>query len=443
MKSLLIGNGAREHAIAEQMAKGSELYAFMKARNPGVMKLAQGHELGDVNDPIAVLKYALHVQPNYVFIGPEAPLAKGVGDELQKAGIKVVGPTSAAARLESDKAFCRDLMQNHVQEGYPKFRVCSTREEVLNTIDDFDTEIVVKPAGLTGGKGVKIQGQQLKDLYEVREYALEVVEQQIGGSSQVVLEEKLVGEEFTLQVFTDGVDMVPMPIVQDHKHAYDGDTGPMTGGMGSYSDANHLLPFLNQGDVDIALGIMRKTIKGLKEKTGTIYKGVLYGQFMLTKDGPKVIEYNVRFGDPEAMNVLPLLKTDFSYICQSILDEDLASDIEFEDKASVCKYLVPTGYPTNPEAGAKVSIDEDAITKQGARLYFASVDQKGEDLYTSSSRSFGITGFADSIEEAEKIAEKAISSVKCEKLFYRPDIGKPDVVQSRVEHMRKIREGTE
>ncbi|MFH1424649.1 MAG: phosphoribosylamine--glycine ligase [archaeon] len=439
MKSLLIGNGAREHALAEQMAKGSELYAFMKARNPGIMALAKGHELGDINNSKAVLKYALHVKPDYIFIGPEDPLAKGVGDELQKNGFGVVGPTSAAARLESDKAFCRDLMQEHLDGGYPKFRVCSNREDVLKAIQEFDTEIVIKPAGLTGGKGVKVMGQQLRDLYEARDYALEVVENQIGGSGVVVIEEKLVGEEFTLHVFTDGTEVVPLPLVQDHKQAHEGDTGPMTGGMGSYSDANHLLPFLEQKDVDEALDIMKRTIAALKKRTGTIYKGVLYGQFMLTKDGPKIIEYNVRFGDPEAMNILPLLKTDFSFLCQSMLEGSLPKVIEFENLASVCKYLVPTGYPESPESGAKVSIDEEEITRLGAKLYYASVDLKDGELYTSTSRSFGITGFADTIEEAEKIAESAISSVQCDKLFYRPDIGKPELVQKRIDHMKELR----
>jgi len=439
MKALLVGNGAREHAIAEQIVKSSRLYVFAKARNPGIAGLACEYKIGNINDRLAVLEYAQEVQPEYVFIGPEAPLGNGVSDTLEEAGIPVAGPSKSAARLETDKAFCRGLMQKYMGKGIPKFRVCHTPEEVLDAIKVFETDIVVKPAGLTGGKGVKVVGQQLKNLAEARDYALEVVNEKIGGSASVVLEEKLVGEEFTLQVFTDGETIAPMPLVQDHKHAYEGDTGPMTGGMGSYSDANHLLPFLKQGDVDAALKIIEKTVKALKEETGEIYKGVLYGQFMLTKNGPKVIEYNVRFGDPEAMNVLPLLKTDFSEVCIGITEGLLSSDIEFEDRASVCKYLVPKGYPTKPESGAKVSINENAITSKGAKLYYASVDQREDGIYTSASRSFGITGISDTLEEAERISEGAINTVECEKLFYRPDIGKPEVIQKRISHMKEVR----
>lgn len=438
MKSLLIGNGAREHAVAEEMAKGTELYAFMGARNPGIIKLAKGVEIGKVTDPGPIIKYALHVQPDYIFIGPENPLAVGVGDKLNENGFKVVGPTRIAAQLESDKAFCRDLLENHVKEGYPKFKVCNTREDVLQAIDTFDSEIVVKPAGLTGGKGVKVQGQQLKDLYEVREYALECVEKEVGGSSTVVLEEKIIGEEYSLQSFTDGKTVVPMPLVQDHKHALEGDKGLMTGGMGSYSDANHLLPFVTPKDLDESLRLMEKTVQALKEMTGTVFKGILYGGFMLTKDGPKILEYNVRFGDPEAMNVLPLLKDDFTSICMSILDENLKK-AEFENQASVCKYMAPKGYPASPQSGAEVSINEAEIESFGAKLHYSSVDQKDDKLYTSTSRAFSITGYAPTLDEAEQIAQKAISTVQCDKLFYRKDIGTKELVQKRIDHMNEIR----
>ncbi len=440
MKSLLVGNGAREHAIAEQMAKNSELYAFMSAKNPGIAKLSKEFQIGDIKDPKEVLKYALHVQPDYVFVGPEDPLAKGVADMLLENGIQVVGPTKVAARLESDKSFARTLMQEYVPDGIPKFVVCSTERDVSEALKEFDTDIVVKPAGLTGGKGVKIQGKHLKNLFEVQEYANEIIEKRIGGSNVVVLEERLEGEEFTLQVFTDGEHIIPMPLVQDHKQAFEGDEGPMTGGMGSYSDANHLLPFMDEKDVEDALSIIKRTLRGLKEKTGLIYKGVLYGQFMLTKDGPKVIEYNVRFGDPEAMNVLPLLKTDFSAICMSILEGNLQM-AEFENKATVCKYLVPKGYPDKskiPEP-TKIPVDEEAVKSVGAKLYYASVDAREDGIYTSTSRTLGIVGIADSIEEAEKIAEAGVQKVKTDALFYRRDIGTRELIQKRIEHMRKLR----
>ncbi|MFO7872029.1 MAG: phosphoribosylamine--glycine ligase [Candidatus Undinarchaeales archaeon] len=440
MKSLLIGNGAREHAIAEQMAQNSDLYAFMGANNPGIAELAEETKIGKVNDGKEVLKYALHVDPDYIFFGPEKPLAEGVSDILLKNELPVVAPTSTAARLEADKAFCRSLMEEYVPTGHPEFAVCNTKSDIKNALKKFNTEVVVKPAGLTGGKGVKVQGIHLKDLLEVREYANEVIDEKIGGSGTVVIEEKLEGEEFTLQVFTDGKNVVKMPLVQDHKLLLEGDKGPMTGGMGSYSDSNHSLPFVNEKDVEDALSIMKQTIDGLKKKTDLIYRGVLYGQFMLTKNGPKIIEYNVRFGDPEAMNVLPLLKTDFSSICMSILEGNLQK-ADFEKKATVCKYLVPKGYPDKSKIGGptKIPVDEKAVKEAGGKLFYASVDKREDGIYTSTSRSLGVVGIADHLGEAERIAESSVQNIKTDDLYYRRDVGTRDLIQERIDHMQKLR----
>ena len=438
IKALLIGNGAREHAIAESIAKSADLFAFMSARNPGIIKLAKEFSVGDIKDPNSVLKFALHIRPDYVFVGPEEPLAQGVADILIKNGIKVCGPTKGAARLESDKGFCRNLLQKYVKDGIPKFAVCNTVREIDTAMRIFDTELVVKPAGLTGGKGVKIQGEHLKDFLEVRNYAYEIVEKQIGGMNTVVLEEKLEGEEFSLQAFTDGRKIVPMPLVQDHKRAFENDEGPNTGGMGSYSDSNHLLPFVEKKDLEDAVKIMERSVQALQKEYGIIYKGILYGGFMLTAHGPKLLEYNVRFGDPEAMNVLPILKTDFNSICLSILESRLIN-ADFEKKASVCKYLVPKGYPDNPEADAQVGINESLVKQKGAKLYYASVNEDDGKISTTKSRSFGVVGFDTTISGAEKMTESAISAVKSDKLFYRKDIGTDKLVQKRVHHMIKIR----
>ncbi len=438
IKALLVGSGAREHAIAEAMSRSADVYAFMSARNPGIIKLAKEFQVGDIKDPNAVLKFALHAQPDYVFIGPEDPLANGVSDVLIKNGIKVCSPTKGAARLESDKGFCRNLLEKYIPDGMPKFAVCNTIREVDTAMKMFDTELVVKPAGLTGGKGVKIQGEHLANFAEVRSYAYEIVEKQIGGVSTVVLEEKLVGEEFSLQAFTDGKKIIPMPLVQDHKRAFENDEGPNTGGMGSYSDADGLLPFVEKKDLDVAIKIMERSVDALQKEYGIIYQGVLYGGFMLTAHGPKLLEYNARFGDPEAMNVLPLLKTDFNSICLSILDNHLIN-AEFEQKSSVCKYLVPKGYPDNPEAGAQVQLDENLIKQKGAKLYYASVDSQNSNLITTKSRSFGIVGFGTTISSAEKIAQSAIETVKTEKLFYRKDIGTDKLIQKRMHHMIEVR----
>jgi phosphoribosylamine--glycine ligase len=431
MKALLIGNGAREHVIAEKIAENAELYAFMSRRNPGIIKICKDFKIGNLLDFEKIKEFSARIDPDYVFVGPEDPLAQGIADSLDR----VIGPNRELAKLESDKGFCRELMKENLGCGYPKFEVCSTYEEAKRAIDEIG-DVAVKPAGLTAGKGVKVVGQQLKNREEAKEYANEILERRVGNIKSVVIEEKLEGEEFTMQAFTDGSHLSVMPVVQDHKYAYEGDIGPMTGGMGSYSDFNHSLPFLNHKENEKAIEIMNETIKAIQKKTGEKYRGILYGGFMLTKEGPKILEYNVRFGDPEAMNVLPLLKTDLSDLCCFILDGNLKS-VEFDSKATVCKYLVPKGYPENPEGNVMVDINENEIKK--AKLYYASVDERDHKLYTSTSRSFGIVGIADSIEEAEEIAERGISTVQCDKLFYRKDIGKRELIEKRIEHMRELR----
>lgn len=436
-KVLLIGSGAREHSIAERIAQSAELYAFMGSRNPGILNLAAKAEVGNLKKSEDILKFALHVNPDYVFVGPEEPLANGVADLLIKNGISVCGPTRGGARLESDKGFCRNLLLRHIKKGLPKFAVCNTIKEVNEAVREIDAELVVKPAGLTGGKGVKVQGEHLRDLAEARDYAYEIVNAQIGGMSTVVIEEKLEGEEFSLQVFTDGRRVEPMPLVQDHKRAFENDTGPNTGGMGSYSDANGLLPFVGKKDLEDAVKIMEDSIAALRKDSGIEFRGVLYGGFMLTKKGPMLLEYNVRFGDPEAMNVLPILKTDFNSICISILEGRLGH-VDFEKAATVCKYLVPKGYPDSPVAEVPVPIDPAAVENAGAKLYYASVNLKDGKLYATKSRSFGIVGLGETISEAEKTCQSAISTVDTANLFYRKDIGTEKLVQKRVEHMKII-----
>src|SRR3989338_7252004 len=253
-------------------------------------------------------------------------------------------------------------------------------------------------------------------------------------AGRVVVEEKLIGQEFSLMSFCDGRATVEMPCVQDHKRAYEGDTGPNTGGMGTYSDANHLLPFLRENDVIEAADITRKVARALFEETGCEFKGVMYGGFIVTGSGVRLIEYNARFGDPEAMNVLPLLKTDFVDLCEAIIAGTLADlKVEFEHKATVCKYVVPEGYPDNPVKGEKVIVK----APKKARMYYASVEQKKDGLYMTGSRAIAFLGVGDNLEEAEKIADEAVSCVEG-KVFHRKDIGTKGLIDKRIEHIKRI-----
>ena len=434
MKVLVVGTGAREHAIADALKDDVDLYCYMSKINPGLAEISEFRQ-GDEGDVENVAKYAVEKGIDIAFIGPEAPLEKGIVDELLKNGIKCVGPTKSAARIETDKSFMRKLFEDYDIEGSLVYKVFDNKEDLSDFLDDFEGDVVVKPVGLTGGKGVKIVGDHLKDNAEAKQYACEVIDTKMGGFSQVIIEERLIGEEFTVQAFCDGENLAPMPAAQDHPHAFEGDKGDITGGMGSYSDANGLLPFLTQKDYDAAVDIMKKTLKAIAAEAEP-YKGILYGQFMLTSGGPKLIEYNARFGDPEAMNVLPLLKTPLCEICEDIVDGKL-SKAEFEKRASVCKYIVPDGYPNTQHASEIIEVDSKAVEDAGAKVFYAAVSKTDEGIELSSSRALGVVASADTIYEAEKIAEHACEFIRGN-VYHRSDVGTKDLVEKRVEHMKTL-----
>jgi phosphoribosylamine--glycine ligase len=423
---LLVGGGGREHAIARALAESDcDLYACAGNKNPGIARIAEGFETLDTTNPPAVTGFAREVDATLAVIGPEAPLEAGVADALDDAGVYAFGPQEAEARIETDKAFQRRFMQQNDIPGCPDFETFDDMAAACDYIDEYDDDLVVKPAGLTGGKGVRVMGDQV-DAEEAKAYIRE------SDYDRIVLEERLIGEEFTVQGLVANGDLRVTPAVQDHKRAYEGDEGPNTGGMGSYSDASLELPFLSEAEFMDAVDVMQATVDALDG-----YKGVLYGQFMLTADGVRVVEFNARFGDPEAMNTLPVLETDFLNVLQAARDGENLPKLKFQRKATVCKYAVPEGYPTDPEAGARVKIDEESAGD--AILFYASVDEREDGIYTTTSRSFAVVGVADSITEAEVIAEDALAAAGEEGLRMRHDIGKPDLVQQRIDHMTELR----
>jgi len=440
---LLVGNGAREHAIAEAICKSgnARLFAFMSANNPGIMSLAKksggAYEVGGIHSPQAVVSFALQHAISLAFPSPDAVLAAGVTDALLAHGIPCAAPTKEASRLEWDKSYCRELLRDFKVPGSPSFGVFDSENEAFCFIDSLGGQVAVKPSGLSGGKGVKVTGFQLKDGEEAKKYASELLAVRLSGLPTIVIEEKLEGEEFSLQAFSDGKKIHPMPLVQDHKRAYEGDVGPNTGGMGSYSDANHILPFLKPSHREEALAIMQKTIEAFRKKTGKPFVGVLYGGFMATAKGVKLIEYNARFGDPEAMNVLSIMESSLLEILQQMSEGKIASAPKFRKEATVCKYLVPEGYPQKSTADQMLQIDSAALAKSGAKSFYASVYEKGGAIYTQSSRSIAMLGVASTIAEAEKIAEKACGAV-AGKVWHRKDIGTQELVQRRIDHMKAL-----
>jgi phosphoribosylamine--glycine ligase len=423
---LLVGGGGREHAIARALAAdpACDLYACASNRNPGITALASGFETIEETAVEAVVAYATEVDADLAVIGPESALEAGVADALDEAGVYAFGPDAEAARIETDKAFQREFMESESIPGCPDYAVFDDTEAACEYIDEYDGDLAVKPAGLTGGKGVKVIGDQV-DREGAKEYLRE------NDYEEVVLEERLVGEEFTVQAFVANGDVRPTPAVQDHKRAYEGDEGPNTGGMGSYSDAGPELPFMTSEEYAAAVEILEATVDALPE-----YKGVLYGQFMLTVDGPKVVEFNARFGDPEATNTLPVLQTSFLDVLTAARDGESLPRLEFDGKATVCKYAVPDGYPTSPKSGAKITVDEDSVGD--ALLFYASVDERPDGLYTTTSRSFAVVGVDDSIEAAERQAEDALAAAG-DGLRVRHDVGTADLVQRRIDHMNELR----
>jgi len=435
MNVLLIGSGAREHAIAraiDNSQKDSAIHCFASNMNPGIADLCSRLALGNINDPKAVVEYARETSSTLAIIGPENPLAAGVADALWDMGIKVVGPKKDLAQLETSKAFTRDLLKEHNLPCGPHYQTFDSMEGVSEFLAELGENYVVKYDGLAGGKGVRVAGDHLQSHNEALAYCMELVDK--GG--EFVIEEKFIGQEFSLMSFCDGDTLKHMPAVQDHKRAYEGDRGPNTGGMGTYSDANHSLPFLKDSDIQEAHTINIATAKALKNKFGEGYKGVLYGGFMATGNGVKLIEYNARFGDPEAMNVLSLLESDFIEICNGITDGRLNQvNVRFKNKATVCKYAVPKGYPDNPVKGE--SIDLSNIENPDS-LFYASVDVHNGKLIEAGSRTVAVVGIAESISAAEQIAEKEVSAVGGP-LFHRADIGTDALVQKRVDQMELLR----
>ena len=438
-KVLLIGSGGREHAIAKALKDGgAKIYAVMKHKNPGIARLSEDYIIGDDSSVSFVknLDWVKFRKVDFAVIGPEAPLIKGMADMLEEKGIPVVGPKKNAAIIEGSKEFMRDLMKKHNIEGMVDYYVFNDPKEVEEFLKNYEKPFVIKPVGVTGGKSVWVMGDHFKTKEEGIKYAKEIIEKKIGGVDRVIIEEKLVGEEFTLQIFTDGRNLEGMPLVQDFKRAYEGDLGPNTGGMGSYSMENHLLPFLTKEDYTKAMKIMEDIIAAMRRE-GRTYKGIIYGQFMLTAEGPKIIEVNCRFGDPEAMNVLSILKTNFVDISWSIIEGKLIP-VEFKNKATVVKYVVPEGYGTKPLANQEIKVNEERIKREGALLYYASVNESNGKIYTTTSRSMAVVGIADNLYEAEEIAEKALKYIEG-RVYSRHDIAKKEMIESKIAKMKELR----
>lgn len=417
---LVVGANAREHALAKALLRSNyslELFILATHDHIALREVAVDFCLCPFDEKITIIEFIKRHGIQYAIIGGELPLALGMVDMLSDVGVQCIGPTQTLAKIESSKAYARELMVKHRIHGAPEFRVCHTRNEVDALRSQFrPQEMVIKADGLMGGKGVSVGGEHFSTFDEV----MQIVDEVFNKGQHIVIEEKLIGEEFSLMAFCDGRTVVPMPCVRDFKRAFEGNTGPNTGGMGSYSLANHRLPFLSADDVETALFIMKQTVTALQSETRQRYCGILYGGFMKTVHGISVIEFNARFGDPEVLNVLSVLQTDFFDVVQAMATSSLDKlSVRFVSLATVCKYVVPHDYPHVRASAERIDF---SLIADDPHLYLGSFgrDERGE-YYTASSRTLAYVGAAETLEKAAKNAELAVEQIKG-KVRYRQDI---------------------
>ena len=437
---LVVGSWAKEQITIENLSKNPdiEIFSYMDIRNPGIISLVKGYQIGNFHDIPAILNYAQGKLIDLVIITTASPLSLGLVDELEENGILTFGPVRLAAQLESNKEFTRKLLQKYMPFAIPQFEVFENPQSAIDYAEKLDWQVAVKPIGLTEGLGVRVFGDQLKDENEVKGYIRHVNNKKIGGSSKVIIEEKIEGEEFTIQCFVHGERILPTPAVQDFKKLLPGEKGPNTASMGSYSQQGHLLPFMEEKDYEMALEIIRKTLDGFEKETGKPCSGFLYGQFMMTATGVKLIEYNFRPGDPEWMNTVIVLKNNILDVILKLL-QGKDQTLYFENQATVCKYIVPEGYPEKLFQNLEVDFDEGIIQQiDGLKHYYScGIDNTGK-LNVGTERGIAFIAKAQSIQEANENVEKAISLVNG-KFYYRKDIGTKDLVDSKIDHVNRLR----
>jgi phosphoribosylamine---glycine ligase len=437
MRFLVVGGGAREHAIALTLERAeAEVVVASPNTNPGLERIARASARIDPTDTERIVEFARAQGVAATVIGPEAPLAAGVADALRAAEIPTVGPGRDAARIESSKLYCRELLARHGVPGQPKWSAPTSLEEADRVARDFRGPFVVKPSGLTGGKGVWVQGPDFTEAKDGAMYAKSALVQ----GERILFEEKLEGEEFSLMAFVTDSGVYPMPAVQDFKRALEGDKGGNTGGMGSYSQRDHLLPFLCASDRDRALDILTRSVAALRAE-GLSYRGILYGGFMLTAAGPVLLEFNARFGDPEGINVLTLYEEgDFAELLLGVANGRVDPNLlNFRLRATVVKYLVPPGYGDRVRAGGILSLDAGAIEATGVHVVYGSVEATGPgQVRLGTSRGVALVGEASAIHEASSRVEAALQFVRGE-YYLRHDIGTKEDLARRWEHIRRLR----
>ena len=413
MKIMVVGGGGREHAIIKKIKENpnvSEIFAL--PGNSGIAKDATCVNIGAKDIP-AIVEFACQKGIDYAIVAPDDPLVLGAVDALEGKGIPCFGPRANAAIIEGSKVFSKNLMKKY---GIPTaaYEVFADMDEALAYLETAPIPTVIKADGLALGKGVIIAQTRQEAMDAVRSMMLDKA---FGSSGdQIVIEEFLTGPEVSVLAFTDGETVVPMVSSMDHKRAGDNDTGLNTGGMGTVAPN----PYYTDAVAWVCMEkIFLPTIRAMKQE-GRTFKGCLYFGLMITSDGPKVIEYNCRFGDPETQVVLPLLKTDLLTVMQAVTDEKLSEiDVQFADKNACCVIMASQGYPTAYEKGYEIIVPEELWDS----VYIAGASEKNGHLVTAGGRVLGATAVAETLEEAVTNAYKMVESIHFDNAFYRHDIG--------------------
>jgi len=411
MKVLIIGSGGREHAIAWKCAQSDRIEKiFVAPGNVGMEDVAQPIQIQGINELIRFVKTE---GINFTFIGPEKPLAEGLADEFMKAGLQVIGPSKQAARIESSKVFAKCLMKKyHIPTA--NFKVFDKIIPALSYLTEKEFPLVIKADGLAAGKGVFIC-----DNYTEAETILNhIMNYGIFGEagSKIIIEDYLSGEEASIFAFTDGKNYVSSILSQDHKQILDGDKGPNTGGMGAYAPAifdSHILKQINET-------IITPTLEGLQDGKNP-FTGILYAGVMITEEGPQVLEYNCRLGDPETQVILPLLDNDFVNVCEAILNESIHEvTLKWKNKSAVNVVIASGGYPSDYEKGYEINgldtLSDDAI------VFFAGVKKENNNICTDGGRVLSVTALGDDLQEAKDKVYNEVKKISFTNSYYRNDI---------------------
>ncbi|NOS36129.1 MAG: phosphoribosylamine--glycine ligase [Deltaproteobacteria bacterium] len=416
MKILVVGSGGREHALVWKLAQSKRVTKiFCAPGNPGIGEIAECVDIG-VDDIKGLKEFALNKNIGLTVVGPELPLTLGITDTFEKAGLRLFGPSKAAARLEGSKSFAKKLMKKH---GIPTaaYRTFTDAEKAKEYAEKHHPPLVVKADGLAAGKGVLICPAMDEAFLAID---LIMKDRAFGDAGKrVVVEEFLAGHEISLLAISDGETVLPLAPAQDHKPIYDGDEGPNTGGMGAYSPA----PISEELQERIVNDVMIPLVRGMKED-GTLYRGVLYVGLMMTGDGPKVLEFNCRFGDPETQPILMRMQSDLLPILLAAVDGKLSKvKIEWDKRTALCAVMASEGYPAEYEKGHEITGLEKVAKMKDVVVFHSGTALEDGRLVTAGGRVLGVTGLGVGIKRAILKTYKAIDEIRWDGAYYRHDIG--------------------